>query len=210
MNSLGGRAEDRRVGPDHPAADPVDPAGLRGALASRLAGLATPTVQDVTGSPERAPNGGGTAISQMPIPAAKAPREHISHPVDIHVGARVRLRRQLLGMSQKDLAAALGITFQQVQKFERGRNRIAAGRLHDMSGALDVPISFFFDTLPSEFGGRARLPRGMPPTWVGEEMGNDRMQHRETLNLMRAYHAVPGQALRLRILDLVRSLAPAA
>ncbi|GGJ41701.1 helix-turn-helix domain-containing protein [Neoroseomonas lacus] len=142
----------------------------------------------------------------MPILTAEALREHVPHPVDIHVGARVRLRRQLLGMSQKELAAALGISFQQVQKFERGMSRIAAGRLYDMSCALDVPISFFFDTLPAELGGRVRLPRAE----AGDEMGDNGMQRRETLNLILAFHTIPGPALRRRILDFVRSLAPAA
>lgn len=204
MKSLGDQAEDRCVGTGHPAPNPVDRADLRNALASRLAGAATPTTQDVAGS-TRAPNGSGITISHLPIPAAEAGREHVSHPVDIHVGARVRLRRQLLSMSQKDLAAALGITFQQVQKFERGMNRIAAGRLHDMSRALDVPISFFFDALPAELGGRVRMPRA--GAW--EQMADDMMNNRETLSLVRAYHALPGPALRARILELVRSLAPA-
>ena len=207
MKSLGGH-EDRSVGAGHPPSDPVDRVGLRSTLASRLAELATPTAHDVAGSPERAPNGGGTTIPHIPIPAAEALREHVPHPIDIHVGARVRLRRQLLGMSQKDLAAALGITFQQVQKFERGMNRIAAGRLHDMSCALDVPISFFFDALPTALNGRATTPRGLllAEAWNGTD--NDTLHRRETLNLVRAYLTVSDPTLRRRILDLVRSLAP--
>ena len=66
-------------------------------------------------------------------------------PIDVHVGSRVRLRRNMLGLSQEKLGGAIGLTFQQVQKYERGANRIGASRLHDLSQVLDVPVSFFFD-----------------------------------------------------------------
>lgn len=69
-------------------------------------------------------------------------------PIDVHVGTRIRLRRTLLGMSQERLGEALGLTFQQVQKYERGINRVGASRLFDLSRVLDVPISFFFDDMP--------------------------------------------------------------
>src|ERR1700735_629684 len=69
-------------------------------------------------------------------------------PVDLHVGSRVRLRRTLLGMSQEKLGNAVGLTFQQIQKYERGANRIGASRLFDMSRVLDVPVQFFFDEMP--------------------------------------------------------------
>lgn len=72
------------------------------------------------------------------------------NPVDVHVGSRVRLRRTLLGMSQEKLAEALGLTFQQVQKYERGANRVSASRMYDLSRALGVPVSFFFDDMPAE------------------------------------------------------------
>src|ERR687886_2352058 len=75
------------------------------------------------------------------------------HPTDVHVGARVRLRRTLLGMSQEKLGEALGLTFQQVQKYERGANRIGASRLFDLSRVLDVPIGFFFDDMPDSLTG---------------------------------------------------------
>lgn len=74
-----------------------------------------------------------------------APADGSPNPVDIHVGSRVRLRRTLLGMSQEMLGDAIGLTFQQIQKYERGTNRISASRLYDLSRALDVPVSFFFD-----------------------------------------------------------------
>src|SRR5919107_1994508 len=80
-------------------------------------------------------------------------REHRPSPIDAHVGGRVRLRRTLMGMSQEKLGDALGLTFQQVQKYERGVNRIGASRLFDLSRVLDVPIGFFFDDMPDAVGG---------------------------------------------------------
>src|SRR3954452_4700801 len=74
-------------------------------------------------------------------------------PIDVHVGSRIRLRRTLMGMSQERLGEALGLTFQQVQKYERGVNRVGASRLFDLSRVLDVPISFFFDDMPDSLSG---------------------------------------------------------
>src|ERR1700710_1735968 len=76
------------------------------------------------------------------------------NPVDVHVGSRVRLRRTLLGMSQGNLGEAIGLTFQQVQKYESGTNRMGGSRLYDISQALDVPVSFFFDDMANETAGR--------------------------------------------------------
>jgi len=128
------------------------------------------------------------------------------NPVDVHVGGRVRLRRTLLGMSQKKLAQALGLTFQQIQKYERGANRIGASRLHDLSQALDVPVSFFFDDMNNEssysLAGVSELrERALPP------FEKDTMSKRETLQLVRAYYQIKSPILRKRILDLTKSLA---
>src|ERR1700709_409484 len=82
--------------------------------------------------------------------AERPDRESRPSPIDIHVGSRVRLRRTLLGMSQEKLGEAIGLTFQQVQKYERGANRIGASRLFDLSRVLDVPVSFFFDDMATE------------------------------------------------------------
>src|SRR5246127_5649896 len=76
------------------------------------------------------------------------------NPVDVHVGSRVRLRRTLLGMSQEKLGEAIGLTFQQVQKYERGANRIGASRLFDLSRVLDVPVEYFFDDMSAEVSAR--------------------------------------------------------
>src|SRR5215208_5533266 len=78
------------------------------------------------------------------------PKTGKPNPIDVHVGSRVRLRRTLLGMSQEKLGEAIGLTFQQVQKYERGANRIGASRLFDLSRVLDVPVSFFFDDMPAD------------------------------------------------------------
>jgi transcriptional regulator with XRE-family HTH domain len=82
-------------------------------------------------------------------------------PIDVHVGARIRLRRTLLAMSQERLGDALGMTYQQVQKYERGVNRVSASRLFDLSRVLDVPISFFFDDLPDTVGENSAIRRPM-------------------------------------------------
>lgn len=92
-------------------------------------------------------------------PVVGTEKEGRPSPIDVHVGSRIRLRRTLLGMSQERLGEALGLTFQQVQKYERGVNRVGASRLFDLSRVLDVPISFFFDDMPESltntYGGQA-------------------------------------------------------
>jgi transcriptional regulator with XRE-family HTH domain len=125
--------------------------------------------------------------------------------IDIHVGSRVRQRRTLLGLSQEKLAGALDLTFQQVQKYERGANRIGAGRLFELSKALDVPVSYFFEELPEEAegGGPPKgLAEGAPSRYEG-----DPMAQRETLLLVRAYYGIGDPAVRRRMLDLMRAMA---
>jgi transcriptional regulator with XRE-family HTH domain len=137
-------------------------------------------------------------------------REHHPKPIDVHVGSRVRLRRTLLGMSQEKVGVALGLTFQQVQKYERGVNRIGASRLFDLARVLDVPIGFFFDDMPDSVGGlgsslRTRIT-GFAETQEGFE--DDTVHKRETLELVRAYHRITEPAVRKRVFDLIKSLAP--
>ncbi|PHK95780.1 transcriptional regulator [Pseudoroseomonas rhizosphaerae] len=147
----------------------------------------------------------------MPVDdvAEKGEREHRPSPIDVHVGTRVRLRRTLLGMSQEKLGEALGLTFQQVQKYERGVNRIGASRLFDLARVLDVPIGFFFDDMPDAMGGsgalRARLG-GFAEQQEGFE--DDTLHKRETLELVRAYYRITEPAVRKRVFDLIKSLAP--
>jgi transcriptional regulator with XRE-family HTH domain len=135
-------------------------------------------------------------------------REHRPSPIDVHVGSRVRLRRTLLGMSQEKLGEALGLTFQQVQKYERGVNRIGASRLFDLARVLDVPISFFFDDMPGEQGLNAgrRLASGLAESQEGFD--DDALHRRETLELVRAYYRITDASVRKRVFDLIKSLAP--
>jgi transcriptional regulator with XRE-family HTH domain len=132
-------------------------------------------------------------------------------PIDVHVGSRIRLRRTLLGMSQERLGEALGLTFQQVQKYERGVNRVGASRLFDLSRVLDVPISFFFDDMPesltSAYGGHAgRRAVGYPESTDG--FADDALNRRETLELVRAYYRIIDPAVRKRVFDLIKSMGP--
>ena len=83
------------------------------------------------------------------------------NPIDVHVGSRIRLRRTLLGMSQERLAEAIGLTFQQVQKYERGANRVGSSRLYDLARVLDVPIAYFFDEMPGGVQSSSCRPRAI-------------------------------------------------
>ncbi|WP_298281042.1 helix-turn-helix domain-containing protein [Acidocella sp.] len=140
-------------------------------------------------------------------------RESRPSPIDVHVGSRVRLRRTLLGMSQERLGDALGLTFQQVQKYERGVNRVGASRLFDISRVLDVPISYFFDDMPEGLqdtpisGPRGRMygfAEAQEPFNAGVD---DQLTKRETLELVRAYYRITDPAMRKRMFDLMKSLA---
>jgi transcriptional regulator with XRE-family HTH domain len=113
-------------------------------------------------------------------------------PVDVHVGGRLRLRRQMLCISQEKVAEELGLTFQQIQKYERGANRISASRLHQLSELLDVPMSFFFDGL--------RMPRTVEPPAPGAS-------DQETTDLARSFEAIVDPDVRRRVLRMVEALA---
>ena len=129
-----------------------------------------------------------------------------SHPVDIHVGARVRMRRTLLGMTQSDLGELLGLTFQQVQKYENGKNRVSASRLYDLSRMLDVSIEYFFEDMPPEVAARspAAKKRGKAKDLPSYEPNP--MAKRETLSLVRAYYKIEDVGLRLRLRELTKAL----
>ena len=136
-------------------------------------------------------------------------------PIDVHVGARIRLRRTLLGMSQERLGEALGLTFQQVQKYERGVNRVGASRLFDLSRVLDVPIAFFFDDMPesSAFAGATastglsgRRSLGFADQQDG--FGDEMLHRRETLELVRAYYRILDPNQRKTVFALIKSMAP--
>jgi transcriptional regulator with XRE-family HTH domain len=141
-------------------------------------------------------------------------RESRSSPIDAHVGARIRLRRTLMGMSQERLGEALGLTFQQVQKYERGVNRVGASRLFDLSRVLDVPISFFFDDMPEPLAGAhgGGYSNGSRVAGFAENQdgfGTDELlNRRETLELVRAYYRINEPSVRKRVFDLIKSMGP--
>src|SRR6266852_5200358 len=125
------------------------------------------------------------------------------NPIDVHVGSRVRLRRNMLGLSQEKLGEAIGLTFQQVQKYERGANRIGASRLHDLSRVLDVPVSFFFDDMDPV---RApAIPAGFAEPAV-EAFDADPLRKRETVELVGAYYHIDDLLVRRRLFDLAKAL----
>jgi transcriptional regulator with XRE-family HTH domain len=129
------------------------------------------------------------------------------HPIDVHVGSRVRLRRNMLSLSQEKLGEAIGLTFQQVQKYERGANRIGASRLMELSRVLDVPVSFFFDeTDPVR---APAIPMGFEET-PQEGFDSDPMRKRETQDLIGAYYEIEDAAVRRRLFELAKALAAAA
>ena len=126
------------------------------------------------------------------------------HPTDVHVGSRVRMRRNMLGMSQEKLGEKIGLTFQQVQKYERGANRIGASRLYELGQVLDVPVDFFYD---SQDPVRApAMPSGFEEA-PQEGFDSDPLRRRETRELVAAYYDVPDPAVRRRLFDLAKALA---
>ena len=121
----------------------------------------------------------------------------VPDPVDVHVGARIRTRRLFIGMNQETLANALGLTFQQVQKYEGGANRVSASRLSQVAEVLGVPIAYFFSDLDAE-GGAA----------TGSEAGTrELMQRPEAIEFIRWYYAITDQGLRRQFLDMVKAVA---
>ncbi len=133
------------------------------------------------------------------------------NPIDVHVGKRLRLRRTLLGMSQERLGELLGLTFQQVQKYERGVNRIGSSRLYELGQILDVPVSFFFDDM---VGGRnVAAGQGALSGLAEEGAGFDSalggtllLERRETLELIRAYYRISDAQVRKRLFELAKAL----
>lgn len=147
--------------------------------------------------------------------AVVADREGRPSPIDVHVGGRIRLRRTLMGMSQERLGEALGLTFQQVQKYERGVNRVGASRLFDLSRVLDVPISFFFDDMPEPLAGMhgthhsTRAVGGFAEAQDGFGAPvDDSLNRRETLELVRAYYRIVEPSVRKRVFELIKSMGP--
>jgi transcriptional regulator with XRE-family HTH domain len=132
------------------------------------------------------------------------------NPIDMHVGARLRLRRTLLGLSQEKLGEAIGLTFQQVQKYERGANRIGASRLFDIARVLDVPIGYFFEEMSDDTAKKSPSQLiGRDDELEPEPYEKDPMARRETLELVRAYYKISDPQLRRRLFDMTKALARA-
>src|SRR5437899_12191963 len=125
----------------------------------------------------------------------------VPNPVDKHVGSRVRMRRQMLAMSQEKLGAALGLTFQQVQKYEKGANRIGASRLQQMSHILQVPVTFFFEGAPN-----ASAPHGSNGSALSMAQIDDFVSDSDGLRLIGAFMRMDNAALRRRIVVLVQEI----
>ena len=124
------------------------------------------------------------------------------HPIDVHVARRLRQRRFLLGISQTKLGEGIGVTFQQVQKYEKGTNRISASKLYAISQHLHVPVSFFFEgvRVRDQSSGHAHT----------QGLSLDQMGKRETLTLVRLYYAIPDQGIRRRVLELIKAMGGSA
>jgi transcriptional regulator with XRE-family HTH domain len=123
------------------------------------------------------------------------------NPIDGHVGSRVRMRRLMLKMSQSDLAEGLGLTFQQVQKYEKGTNRIGASRLQQISQILQVPVPFFFDRVPGQLGAAVKIADS-------DSYVDDFLATSDGLALAKAYMRLPNPKLRRAIVHLVEQITP--
>lgn len=124
----------------------------------------------------------------------------LKHPVDVHVGKRIRHRRWLVGMTQQQLAESVGIKFQQIQKYETGMNRVSASRLWDIAASLSVPVSFFFEGLNQGHDASEDVASGEVPL--------DILKDKEALDLIRSYYAIP-ETQRRRLFELARVLSDA-
>ena len=143
-------------------------------------------------------------------PVRKRPKLELPNPIDVHVGKRVRLRRTLLGLSQEKLGEKIGLTFQQVQKYERGANRISASRLWELSTVLDVPVEFFYSEISSETKQAAsRIASVADGFSEGPAMPYeaDPATKRQSLELVRAYLKINPPHIRKRVFELTKALA---
>lgn len=132
------------------------------------------------------------------------------NPIDVHVGRRIRLRRSLLGLSQSEVANAMGLTFQQVQKYERGANRVSSSRLFDIARILDVPISYFYAEMSTQVSQQSPASLMEVPTAklpLPDDLERDPMARRETLELVRAYYKIKCPDTRKYLAKMVKSIA---
>jgi transcriptional regulator with XRE-family HTH domain len=121
--------------------------------------------------------------------------------VDTHIGQRLRQRRTMMGLSQESVARAVGITFQQVQKYEKGTNAMNAGRLYEFANFMNVPVAYFFDGLEQSVGKSGFAESD------SENFDHKRVSDRESLEMMKAFKRIPEQVIRKRLSDLVRAVA---
>jgi transcriptional regulator with XRE-family HTH domain len=139
--------------------------------------------------------------AKVPEEAGSAPKygrgTGVPNPIDVHVGGRIRMRRLLLGMNQETLANALGLTFQQVQKYEGGANRVSASRLSAMAEILGVPISYFFGDLRSD-------DAEISPE---DKQWREHLQRPETIEFIRLYYAIPDAKIRRQFLEMTKTVA---
>ncbi len=127
------------------------------------------------------------------------------HPVDIHVGRRLRQKRTFLGLSQDTVGKKIGVTFQQIQKYERGINRMGASRLYDFAKALGVQVSYFFEGFGDYVNDDAASVGMAEPN--AQAFEHDNMNNRETLEVMRAYYKIKNPALRKRVVELIKAMS---
>jgi transcriptional regulator with XRE-family HTH domain len=140
-------------------------------------------------------------------PRGRKPGSNEPDPVDIHVGARLRTRRTLLGMSQEKLAEAIGLTFQQVQKYEMGKNRISASRLYQFAQILDVSISYFFEGYEEQDSQEPGPTPGLSDNSQEAFMPENVLYERETLELIRVYYSIHDPKLRKDLLKWLGQMA---
>lgn len=129
------------------------------------------------------------------------------HPVDVHVGKRLRLRRSMLGMSQQALGKATGITFQQVQKYERGINRVGSSRLFDIANVLSVPVSFFFEDFDAPVAAKFGTVRVGFAEDAAESFEYESSASKESMQLVRAFGKIKNSEVRKKIINLVKTLS---
>lgn len=126
-----------------------------------------------------------------------------AHPVDVHVGKRLRMRRKMLGMSQEELGRTADITFQQIQKYERGTNRVGSSRLYDFAQVLNVPVGYFFEGFSAENMESAVDAEEAPELSLEVQRS---LESKETMSLVQAYYRIPDAAVRAKVLSLIKSL----
>ena len=147
------------------------------------------------------------AKTSKPVRRRRRVRRDGPHPVDVHVGSRVRTRRTLLGMNQTALGETLRLTFQQVQKYESGANRVSSSRLFEMSRILDVPVEYFFEEMDPETAATTSFTK--PSQGLADEQaefGRDPLAQGETLELVRAYYRIADPRVRNRVFELTKAL----